>query len=217
MPVKAANTANTANKAANNPSPKSDGLQWSKPRFEFSPGVKTAIRLMIGFITIVMGFLLVLNIQPWVEVAAAGAKEVRVIPFQDTIVSIPYLGGLILWCIVNGAVILAIGLWGIVNGFENLPFLLDTAIGKKVPREILDNLLMLRLIAYCIDVTVCWVRYPTYQGGWNAVVQDFPNFDMNLIDWQGTGVFLLSVLGAEAVVFLLTRLWAIDKKLKSAA
>ena len=164
-----------------------------------------------------MGYLILLNIQPWMDVAEIAAKQVKILPFQDTLVSIPFLGGLILWAIVNAAKLLAIALWGIVNGLENLPFFLDTTLGKRVPKEILKDLLFFRLAAYVIEAIVCWVRYPTYQGGWNAVVQDFPNYDMNLIDWDGTGAFLLAIAGCEICVQVCIRLWAIRRSLNSAS
>ena len=71
-----------------------------------------------------LGFLMLLNLQPWIDVAELAAKEVKILPFQDTLVLIPFLGGLILWGIVNASKILAIFLWGIVNGLESLPFFL---------------------------------------------------------------------------------------------
>lgn len=164
-----------------------------------------------------MGYLILLNIQPWMDVAEIAAKQVKILPFQDTLVGIPFLGGLILWCIVNAAKLLAIALWGIVNGLENLPFFLDTTLGKKVPKAILKDLLFFRLAAYVIEAVVCWVRYPTYQGGWSAVVQDWPNYDMNLIDWDGTGAFLLAIAGCEICVQVCIRLWAIRRSLNSAS
>ena len=164
-----------------------------------------------------MGYLILLNIQPWMDVAEIAAKQVKILPFQDTLVGIPFLGGLILWAIVNAAKLLAIALWGIVNGLENLPFFLDTTLGKKVPKSILKDLQLFRVAAYVIEAIVCWVRYPTYQGGWNAVVQDYPNFDMNLIDWDGTGAFLLAIAGCEICVQVCIRLWAIRRSLNSAS
>lgn len=162
-----------------------------------------------------MGYLILLNMQPWMTVAESAAKQVKVLPFQDTLVAIPFLGGLILWVIVNAAKLLAIALWGIVNGLENLPFFLETTVGKKVPKSILKDLNLYRAIAYVVEAIVCWVAYPTYQGGWNAVVQDWPNYDMNLIDWDGVGSFLLAIAGCEICVQVCIRLWAIRRQLNS--
>ena len=162
-----------------------------------------------------MGYLILLNIQPWVDVAEIAAKQVKVLPFQDTLTAIPFLGGLILWCIVNAAKLLAVALWGIVNGLENLPFFLDTTLGKKVPQAILQDLQLYRVVAYVVEAIVCWVRYPTYQGGWSAVIMDYPNFDMNLIDWNQVGAFLLAIAGCEICVQVCIRLWAIRQSIKS--
>lgn len=181
---------------------------------EFHPSLPIKI---IGFCILGgLGYLMLLNVQPWIDVADLAAKEVKILPFQDTLVAIPYLGGLILWCIVNGAKILAIFLWGIVNGLESLPFFVETAFGNKIPNWIKKDLNTYRLIGYVTETIVCWVRYPTYTGGWNAVVSDWPNFDMALIDWNNVVVFLLSIAGFELCIQAAKRIWAIMHALKSA-
>lgn len=163
-----------------------------------------------------IGYLILLNVQPWVDVAEEAAKAVKILPFQDTLVALPFLGGLILWVIVNASKLLAVALWGIVNGLENLPFFLDTAFAKKIPKEIIKDLNVYRAVAYVIEAIVCWVQYPTYQGGWSAVVQDCPYWDMNLIDWNQVATFLLAIGGCEICVQVGIRLWAIRRALNSA-
>ena len=162
-----------------------------------------------------MGFLILLNMQPWIDVAESAAKQVKILPFQDTLTAIPFLGGCLLWGIVNASKLLAVALWGIVNGLENLPFFLDTALGKKVPQAILKDLQVFRVAAYVIEAIVCWVRYPTYQGGWPAVVMDWPNYELSLIDWNQVAAFLLALAGCEICVQVCLRLWAIRQALKS--
>ena len=169
--------------------------QNNKSWYEFTPNLPIKI---IGFCILGgLGYLMLLNVQPWIDVAELAAKEIKILPFQDTLVSIPFLGGLILWCIVNGSKILAIFLWGIVNGLESLPFFIETSFGNKVPEWIRKDLNTYRLVGYITETIVCWVRYPTYIGGWGAVVSGFPNFDMALIDWNNLVVFLLAILGFE--------------------
>lgn len=163
-----------------------------------------------------IGYLILLNVQPWLDVAEKAAKAVKILPFQDTLVAIPFLGGLILWVIVNASKLLAVALWGIVNGLENLPFFLDTAFAKKIPKEIIKDLNVYRAVAYVVEAIVCWIQYPTYQGGWPAVVMDWPNYDMNLIDWNQVGTFLLALAGCEICVQVGIRLWAIRRALNSA-
>jgi hypothetical protein len=177
-------------------------------------------RALLSFILLCamggIGYLILLNVQPWVDVAEKAAKAVKILPFQDTLVAIPFLGGLILWCIVNASKLLAVALWGIVNGLENLPFFLDTAFAKKIPKEIIQDLNLYRAVAYVVEAIVCWIQYPTYQGGWPAVVMDWPNYDMNLIDWNQVGTFLLALGGCEICVQVGIRLWAIRRALNSA-
>ena len=181
---------------------------------EFKPS--WPIRL-IGFCILGgLGFLMLLNLQPWLEVADVAAKEVKILPFQDTLVGIPFLGGLILWAIVNASKILAVFLWGIVNGLESLPFFLETALGSKIPAHILKNLNTYRGVAYVTEAIVCWVRYPSYTGGWSAVMRDWPNFDMALIDWNNMLVFLLALAGFEICINVAKNIWALMHTLKSA-
>lgn len=188
--------------------------QTKKVWYEFTPNLPIKI---IGFCILGgLGYLMLLNVQPWIDVAELAAKEIKILPFQDTLVSIPFLGGLILWCIVNGSKILAIFLWGIVNGLESLPFFIETSFGNKVPEWIKKDLNTYRLVGYVTETIVCWVRYPTYSGGWNAVVQDFPNFDTALIDWGNVVVFLLSILGFELCLQAAKRIWALMKAMKTA-
>ena len=188
--------------------------QNNKSWYEFTPNLPIKI---IGFCILGgLGYLMLLNVQPWIDVAELAAKEIKILPFQDTLVSIPFLGGLILWCIVNGSKILAIFLWGIVNGLESLPFFIETSFGNKVPEWIKKDLNTYRLVGYVTETIVCWVRYPTYIGGWGAVVSDFPNFDMALIDWNNLVVFLLAILGFELCLQAAKRIWALMKVLKTA-
>lgn len=181
---------------------------------KFTPNLPIKI---IGFCILGgLGYLMLLNVQPWIAVAVIAAKQVKILPFQDTLVSIPFLGGLILWVITKAATILAIFLWGIINGLESLPFFIETSFGSKVPEWIKKDLNTYRLIAYVTETVVCWVAYPTYQGGWNAIVQDFPNIDMALIDWNNMVVFLLSILGFEICLQAAKRIWALMNALKTA-
>lgn len=182
-----------------------------KPNGLFKALCSFILLCMLGGI----GYLVLLNVQPWIDVAEGAAKSVKILPFQDTLVAIPFLGGLILWVIVNASKLLAVALWGIVNGLENLPFFLDTALAKRVPKQILNDLNVYRAFAYVIEAIVCWVQYPTYQGGWSAVVQDWPTYDMALIDWNQAGTFLLAIGGCEICVQVGIRLWAIRRALNS--
>lgn len=175
------------------------------------------LRGVIFAVCVGIGFLIVLNMQPWVEVAESAAKEVKVIPFQDALTSIPFIGGVILWIIVNLAKILAVALWAIVNGIEQLPALLKASGRGAIPKDSMKFLHLARAVAYVVEVTVCWVRYPTYEGGFAAVVMDCPNLQMDLIDWQQLSVFLLAVIGCEICLRTGIALWSIGNSLKSNA
>lgn len=195
-----------------------DGFQGgtSQPRSNTSGMARVAMQIVVVCAAFGLGFMILLNMQPWIDVADNAARSINVIPFQDSLTSIPYLGGLVLWVIVNLSKLLAIALWGLVNFLENLPFFLGTAFGQRVPPAILKDLNLYRAIAYLVEAIVCWVRYPTYVGGWDAVVADFPDFDPALIDWSQMTAFLLAIAGCEICVQVGIRLWSINQALKSA-
>jgi hypothetical protein len=186
-------------------------------KFTPSPLVAGVLRLVILAVVFGIGFLIVLNMQPWIEVAEAAAKEVKVIPFQDALTAIPFVGGVILWVIVNIAKILAVALWAIVNGLENLPSLLKASGRGAIPKDAMKFLNLARAAAYVVEIVVCWVRYPTYQGGFAAVAMDWPNLQMDLIDWQQLGVFLLAIIGCEVCLKVGIALWGIRISLNSKA
>jgi hypothetical protein len=194
----------------------SEGTQTTTG-FKPSPLGAAVLRGVIFAVCVGIAFLIILNMQPWVEVAEAAAKEIKVIPFQDALTAIPFIGGVILWVIVNLAKILAVTLWAIVNGIEQLPALLKASGRGTIPKDAMKFLNLARAVAYVAEITVCWVRYPSYQGGFAAVAMDWPNLQMDLIDWQQLSVFLLAVIGCEICLRTGIALWSIGNSLKSAS
>jgi hypothetical protein len=182
--------------------------------FKPSPLGVAVLRFVIFAVCVGIGFLIILNMQPWVEVAESAAKEIKVIPFQDALTAIPFIGGVILWGIVNLAKILAVTLWAIVNGIEQLPALLKASGRGTIPKDAMKFLNLARAVAYVAEITVCWVRYPSYQGGFASVAMDWPNLQMDLIDWQQLSVFLLAVIGCEICLRTGIALWSIGNSLK---
>lgn len=185
-------------------------------KIEYRPNI---IIKLVGFSILGgLGYLMLLNIQPWMDVAAIAAKEIKIIPFQKELVSIPFIGGIFLFMIVNLAKFLGIALWGIVNGLESLPFVIETQFVKeKVPAWITKDLNLYRLIAYCVEVVVAFVAYPPYSGGFKAISEDFPNFDMNLMDWGNIVTFILAILGFELCLQVAQRVWLIINTVKKSS
>lgn len=183
-----------------------------------------------------LGAMMLLNCQPWLELAAQIAGQIKIIPFIDSLVAIPFLGGWILWLAVNGARILGLLLWISVQIIEIIPMIakdpnilamwVEAWDGKQFkirgdgssadqlkqifnnfPVEWFASLAQYRAAAYAIEFLVCLLRYPPYEGGVDAIVADFPYLDKSLILWWDLALFLLTMFGFEVCLRLILRLW----------
>ena len=141
-----------------------------------------------------IGFVGLLNVQPWIELAKQISKQLTNIPFLDSLIRIPFLGGWIEWGFLNLVAILGIVLSGITQLMEILPSLVDNAS---------SNIITYRWIAYSFEAVICFLRFPPYEGGVNAVVEDFPSWDASLIDWWLLVLFLVTMFSFEAIFHLI--------------
>jgi hypothetical protein len=138
-----------------------------------------------------IGFVGLLNIQPHVELAKQIAKELTNIPFLDSLVQLPFLGGWIQFIFLNLVAILGIVLWGLTQFAEILPMLIDN------PSKRLQTY---RGIAYGYEAIICFLRFPPYEGGASAVFEDFGQWDFGLIDWWTLVLFLVTMFSFELIV-----------------
>jgi hypothetical protein len=186
--------------------------------------------------TMGLGAMMLLNCQPWLELAAQIAGQIRIVPFLDSLIAIPYLGGWIQWLAVNGAKILGLLLWFSVQLIEIIPMVAKDpqivamwverwdgkefrvrgdgsssdqlkTIFNQFPTEWFASLAQYRAAAYAIEFLVCFLRFPPYEGGVEAIASDFPNFDPSLILWWQLALFLLTMFGFEICLRLILRLW----------
>ena len=141
-----------------------------------------------------IGFVGLLNVQPWIELAKQISKQLTNIPFLDSLIRIPFLGGWIEWGFLNIVAILGIVLWGITQLMEILPSLV------KAPSP---SIITYRWIAYSFEAVICFLRFPPYEGGVNAVIEDFPTWDISLIDWWLLVLFLVTMFSFEAIFHLI--------------
>lgn len=130
-----------------------------------------------------IGFIGLLNVQPWIEVAKQIAPQIRSVPFLGSLVQIPFLGGWIEWIIAESISILGVVLWGITQYMEVIPDFVTEPEAKKW-------LIKIRYLVYIFEFAVCFMRFPAYQGGYAALAEDAPNWDVSLIDWWNLLVFL---------------------------
>jgi hypothetical protein len=137
-----------------------------------------------------MIFLIIINAQPWMELARKIVPTLTAIPFIDSLVKIPFLGGWIQWAVREMTSILGLLLCGTVQIIEIMPMLKpNDAVLKK-----------LRAAAYAIEFLVCFIRFPPYQGGTAGFLEDFGHWDSYLIDWWNLVFFLVTMTGFEIAV-----------------
>lgn len=156
---------------------------------------ETRILYNIGKVTRVifiggMVFLVIINAQPWMELARKIVPTITTIPFIDSLVKIPFLGGWVQWGVREMTSILGLLLCGTVQIIEIMPMLRpnNSALNK------------FRAIAYAIEFLVCFLRFPPYQGGTAAFFEDFGRWDSYLIDWWNLVFFIVTMTGFEIAV-----------------
>lgn len=163
----------------------------------------TALRIARFLFTAGIGFLMIINVQPWLELSKAIAKQITTIPFLDSLVAIPLLGGWVEWIFANIIPILGCVLWAIVQLIEVMPMLTESS----VPANLRERLESYRWVAYAIETIVCFLRYPPYVGGMEAILEDYPNWDSSLIDWWNLVFFLVTMFGFELCFRVVITVW----------
>jgi hypothetical protein len=162
-----------------------------------------AIRIARFLFTAGIGFLMLVNVQPWLELSKAIAKQITTIPFLNSLVSIPLLGGWVEWLVANIVPLLGCILWAIVQLIEVMPMLTESAIPEKLKQRLESY----RWVAYTIETIVCFLRYPPYSGGMTAILEDAPNWDASLIDWWNLVFFLVTMFGFELCFRVIVTVW----------
>ena len=137
-----------------------------------------------------MVFLIIINAQPWMELARRIVPTITTIPFLESLVKIPFLGGWVQWAVKEMTSILGLLLCGTIQIIEIMPML-------KPNNQALKNL---RAAAYAIEFLVCFLRFPPYQGGTAAFFEDFGRWDAYLIDWWNLVFFIVTMTGFEIAV-----------------
>jgi hypothetical protein len=160
--------------------------------YQYQPMQSAAVLHNIGKITRVvfiggMVFLIIINAQPWMQLAIKIVPTITAIPFIDSLVKIPFLGGWIQWGVREMTSILGLLLCGTIQIIEIMPMLIPNS-------KVLKNL---RAAAYTIEFLVCFLRFPPYQGGTAAFLEDFLHWDAYLINWWNLVFFIVTMTGFE--------------------
>lgn len=191
--------------------------------------------------TALIGWLMLLNAQPWLKFADMAAPMIGTIPFFSTLVKIPYLGGWIEFASANLAAITGVSAWGLIQFCEILPIVLDKelivgnlirnwqgvdydvskekndAVKKlkvafnKLPTEDIEALEIYRAWAYVAEFIGCTVLYLPYEGGFRAFADDTPAWDWDSILWGNLLMIPVSMFGFELLLKITIRLWRLGK------
>lgn len=149
------------------------------------------LKSLAGFLLVSgVGFIGLLNVQPHIELARKIAKELTNIPFLDSLVQLPFLGGWFQFAFLNLVAILGIVLWGLTQTAQILPMLIAS------PSQRLQTY---RWVAYGYEAVICFLRFPPYEGGVTAFVEDFGTWDASLIDWWVLVLFVVTMFSFELI------------------
>ena len=88
---------------------------------------------------------------------------------------------------------------------------------SSIPAHLKERLEQYRWVAYAIETIVCFLRYPPYNGGMAAVLEDAPNWDSSLIDWWNLVFFLVTMFGFELCFRVIITVWQGVSFIKPAA
>lgn len=163
-------------------------------------------KVVVSGVVVALGLL---TLQPWLSVSASLAQEIRIIPFLEFFVAIPWIGGWILAISTALGHIIGVLLWGFVQLTQIIPLLFELRLNGGIPQGWRDKTDFIRWIAYGIEAFVCFLQFPPYTGGIDAFMLDAPYWDIALIDWWQLAIFLLSITAFEALVALGAFLFAI--------
>lgn len=146
-----------------------------------------------------VGFVGVLNVQPWIDVARQMAKQITFVPFLGSLIKIPFLGGWIQWGATESLSILGMVFWGMTQYMELIP--------EFTSGETKVWLTKVRYLVYVFEFVVCFMRFPAYEGGYAGLAEDFPNLDISSVDWWNLLVILpISAFAFEAIFLVLKRI-----------
>ena len=191
--------------------------------------------------TALIGYLMLLNSQPWLKFGAMSADAIAYIPFLGMLIKIPFLGGWIQLAAANLGAIFGLATWGVIQFLECLPMAFDrdrvyqslikkhqgreydtdkekNAGVKKIkemfnalPLDDLEALENYRKWAYVAEGLACFVMYCPYQGGLPGLMSDAPAWDADLILWDKLAMIPVSMFGFELLFKLTIRIWRLAK------
>jgi hypothetical protein len=188
-----------------------------------------------------IGWLMLLNAQPWLRFADMAAPMIGTVPFLAALVEIPFLGGWIEFAVANLTAILGLCAWAVIQFCEILPMAYDkerilgnlieqwqgasydsekeknAALKRlkeqfnKIPTDDVEALETYRKWAYIAEFIGCALLYLPYEGGFTALIDDAPSWDADRILWPQLLMIPVSMFGFELLVKLVIRIWRLSR------
>jgi hypothetical protein len=119
-------------------------------------------------------------------VAKQMKSAITFVPFLTALTQIPWLGGWITWLSnqENALSAIAVGLWSLTQYCEMTDI---EWIRKK------------RWMVYCWEFAIIFIHFPPYEGGYTALMEDFPYWSPDQILWWN---LIMSIVCAFAFEFI---------------
>ncbi|NJM47951.1 MAG: hypothetical protein HC860_18735 [Alkalinema sp. RU_4_3] len=204
--------------------------------------MKTFLNIGRFALSAFVGYLMILNAQPWLSFARYTAPMLQHIPLVDVLIKIPFLGGWVQFIAQNIVSIAGLLAWAVIQFLEILPMAYDKEKtynnliqqwqGKQFDSEKEKNAALKKLKeaynalatedisaletyrnwAYVAEFIACFVLYCPYEGGIAGLIADSPAWDSDSILWNQVLMIPLSMFGFEVLVKVLIRLWRLNRK-----
>jgi hypothetical protein len=195
-------------------------------------------------LTAFIGWLMLLNCQPWLKFAEYTAPLMTKVPFLEALVRIPFLGGWIEFLASNAVAVAGIVAWGVIQFLQILPmaydretiyssliknwqgrqFNTDTEKNEGLRKlkeaynslatEDVEALNKYRMWAYIAELIATLWLYMPYQEGFTGLVDDFPALDVDSILWGNVLMIPITMFGFEILFKVVLRIWRLSSKAK---
>ncbi|NEQ64525.1 MAG: hypothetical protein F6K21_03285 [Symploca sp. SIO2D2] len=178
-----------------------DSTQSQPKSFTIPDAQKTFQAL--GFITKVLCIiglviLFLLNLQPWLEVGKNISEGITIIPFQSSLIAIPFVGGWMKWAIAELTMIVGVFLCVAVQLVQIMPVFVRKAYSYK-------SVKIASATAYIVEFLVVFLRFPPYQSLEDFWLDLF-KWDLYLVDWNNLIMFTITIFGFEGLVVVSLKL-----------
>ena len=195
-------------------------------------------------LTAFIGWLMLLNCQPWLKFAEYAEPMMTRIPFIESLIRVPYLGGWIEFIASNAVAVVGVIAWGVIQFLQILPMAYDreniyaglikqwqgkqfdtdkekNAALKKLKEaynalatEDVDALNTYRMWAYLAELTATLWIYLPYQDGLSGLSNDWPALDVDSILWGNVLMIPITMFGFEVLFKVVLRVWRLGTKAK---